>query len=430
MSDYSFDMDSASARMASLDVPADDFRPIPRISLQAFVDSPEIARVLDSMAADRRMARTHVKIHMGGLNAANDFYLSAPTPNLLMVESPGDEAELLAGLDELAGICDSGTKVVVLGLKNDVFLYRELLRRGISEYLVFPFDMFSVIRMIGELYFDPNAEPVGRTVAFLGSKGGCGSSTIAHNVAFSLSKASESDVVIADMDLPFGTAGLDFNQDPTQGIADAVFTPERIDDVFLDRILSKCSDNLSLLAAPATLERVYDFKDDDFVSLLETVRVGVPTVVLDVPHVWSGWVKRTLSVVDDIVITATPDLASLRNVKNMMDQLKLIRPTDHSPRLVLNQVGMPKRPEIKAADFEKALNISPVAIVPFDAAMFGAAANNGQMIAEYSPKSPTVGIFEEIGRVIAGRGVVQKAKRSALAPLMAKLGRGKTKKSA
>ena len=67
-----------------------------------------------------------------------------------------------------------------------------------------------------------------------------------------------------DLDLAFGTAGLDYNQDPPQGIADAVFSPDRIDTAFVDRLLSKCTDHLSLLAAPATLDRVYDFGAEAF----------------------------------------------------------------------------------------------------------------------------------------------------------------------
>ena len=75
---------------------------------------------------------------------------------------------------------------------------------------------------------------------------------------------SRSISVVADLDLAFGTAGLDYNQDPPQGIADAVFSPDRVDTAFVDRLLSKCTDHLNLLAAPATLDRVYDFGAEAF----------------------------------------------------------------------------------------------------------------------------------------------------------------------
>ena len=85
---------------------------------------------------------------------------------------------------------------------------------------------------------------------------------------------------------------------------------------------------------------------------------------------------------DDILVVAGPDLANLRNAKNMVDLLKSSRPNDHRPHYCLNQVGVPKRPEITPADFAKALESDPLAVIPFEPQLFGPAANNGQMIAE------------------------------------------------
>lgn len=404
-----------------------DLRSIPRIAVQAFCETPDVAAVLEQASADRRMAKTHVKIHMGGVSAAVDFYSSAPTPNLLLVETREKREQALEQVNKLAGVCDPGTKVILIGHYNDVLLYRELLRRGVSDYMVVPFDLYDVIREIGDIYLGDESKPVGRTVAFLGAKGGSGSSTIAHNVGFALSRSYEADVVIADMDLPWGTAGLDFNQDPPQTIADALQSPERIDDVYLDRILAKCADNLSLLAAPATLERTYDHDEASFDGVLDVIRASVPAVVLDLPHQWTGWVRRVLSLADDVVITATPDLASLRNTKNLVDQLKLIRPNDREAKIVINQVGVPKRPEIKPDDFRKALSMDITATIPFEPALFGSAANNGQMIAEVNAKSPIADTFAAIAAQVMGRTEVRKAKKSALAPLLAKFPIGRRK---
>jgi len=189
----------------------------------------------------------------------------------------------------------------------------------------------------------------------VGAKGGVGSSTIAHNVAWAIARDLAMDSVVADLDLAFGTAGLDYNQDPPQGIADAVFSPDRIDTAFVDRLLSKCTDHLSLLAAPATLDRVYDFGVEAFDAIFDTLRTTMPCIVLDVPHQWSGWTKRALIGADDILIVAAPDLASLRNTKNLFDLLRVSRPNDRPPLYCLNQVGIPKRPEINAGEFAKAI---------------------------------------------------------------------------
>jgi pilus assembly protein CpaE len=248
-----------------------------------------------------------------------------------------------------------------------------------------------------------------------------GASTVSHNIAWAIARDLNLDSVVTDLDLAFGTAGLDFNQDPPQGIADAVFSPERIDTAFVDRLLSKCSDNLSLLAAPATLDRVYDFGDEAFDSILDSLRATVPCIVLDLPHQWSGWAKRTLLAADDILIVAAPDLANLRNAKSMMDVLKAGRANDHRPFYLLNQVGVPKRPEIKSSDFAKALDDEPIAIIPFDPQLFGTAANNGQMIAEVSAKHPITEIFSQLGQLLTGRAEVKKQKTGILSPLLKKL---------
>jgi pilus assembly protein CpaE len=401
-----------------------EVRPVPRISIQAFCETPELAATIEAAAADRRMARAHVKVHMGGIGAAAEFYQSAATPNLIVVESRLPRDRLDAELDRLAEVCDSGTKVVVIGHVNDVDLYRDLVQRGVSEYLVAPVHLMRVIQAVSDLYNERASKPLGRTIAFIGGKGGVGSSMVAHNVAWAIARDLENDVVVADLDLAFGTAGLDFNQDPTQGIAEAINSPDRVDDIFLDRLLARCADHLNLLAAPATLDRTYDFDESTFDRILDVAQAGAPAVVIDLPHVWTSWVRKTLLSADEVVLTVEPDLANLRNAKNLSDLLRQARKNDSPPRLVINKTGLAKRPEIKVEDFASALSLTPAAVIPFDAQLFGNAANNGQMIAETDAKSPVVGIFEQLALALTGRGEVRKQKRAALAPLIARL-RGK-----
>src|SRR6476469_8431918 len=303
--------------------------PSPRVSVQAFCETVETAAAVQSAGEDRRLGKAHLKIQMGGMAAAIEAYRSAPTPNVIVLESDGRN-DLLTGLDHLATVCDAGTRVVVIGRINDVMLYRELVRRGVSDYVLAPVGAIDVVRSICNLFSAPEAKAVGRIIAVVGAKGGVGASTISHNVAWAIARDLAMDAVVADLDLAFGTAGLDYNQDPPQGIADAVFSPDRGDTAFIDRLLSKCTDHLSLLAAPATLDRVYDFGADAFDSVFDTLRTTMPCIVLDVPHQWSGWTKRALIAADDILIVAAPDLANLRNAKNIFDLLKTSRPNDRT----------------------------------------------------------------------------------------------------
>jgi len=398
----------------------DHIAPAPRVSVQAFCETVETAAAMQSAGEDRRLGKAHIKIQMGGMPAAVEAYRSAPTPNVIVLEADG-RGDVLAGLDQLASVCDAGTRVVVIGRINDVGFYRELIRRGVSDYVLAPVNALDVVRTICNLFTAPEAKAVGRIIAVVGAKGGVGASTIAHNVAWAVARDLAMDSVVADLDLAFGTAGLDYNQDPAQGIADAVFSPDRVDTAFIDRLLSKCTDHLSLLAAPATLDRVYDFGADAFDAIFDTLRSSMPCIVLDVPHQWSGWTKRALIGADDILIVAAPDLANLRNAKNIYDLLKASRPNDRAPLYCLNQVGVPKRPEINAAEFAKAIESKPIVTIPFDPQMFGAAANNGQMIAEISATHRTSELFLQIAQRLTGRSETKKPKGSLLAPLIEKL---------
>ena len=400
-------------------------RPIPRISIQAFCETEGVANPIERAGEDRRMAKAHLKVHMGGIATAIEFYQSAPTPNLILLESRSEPKQLLEQLAQLSEYCDPTSKVVVIGHYNDVGLYRELIRFGISEYVIAPVSMADVVSVISSIFIDPEAEPIGRAIAFVGAKGGVGSSTIAHNVAWAMSSLFKSEVVVADLDLAFGTANINFDQDPAQGIAEAVFSPERIDEVYLDRLLAQCAENLSLLAAPSTLERIYDFDPDAFAHIIDTAQRSAPMLVLDVPHIWSGWSKNTLMKADDIVITATPELANLRNAKNLVDMLKRLRPNDPAPKLIINQAGVPKRPEISAQDFAEPLGITPMSVIPFDPLLFGNAANNGRMLGEMDAKSPIVGAINEIAHVLTGRSEIKAKKKAGLGNILEKMKRNK-----
>jgi pilus assembly protein CpaE len=410
-----------SAASAEAAVQDEHIAPVPRISIQAFCESADVAAAMQAAGDDRRMIKAHLRVQMGGIAAAIEAYRSSATPNVVVIEFHGGGSELLAGLDALAESCDAGTRVIVIGHLNDIVLYREMVKRGVSDYVIAPVGPIDIIRTVSGLFYALDAKPVGRTLAVVGAKGGVGSSTVAHNIAWAIARDVHLDAVVADLDLPFGTAGLDFNQDPPQGIADAVMSPDRIDTAFVDRLLSKCTDHLSLLAAPATLDKVYDFGAEAFDSIFDVLRSTVPCIVLDVPHVWTGWSRRILIGADDILIVAEPDLANLRNTKNLVDLLRASRPNDSRPYYCLNQVGMPKRPEIKPADFAKALEFEPVASIPFEPALFGTAANNGQMVAEVSAGHRATDTFRQLAQTLTGRTETKRARSGLLTPLIEKL---------
>lgn len=387
-------------------------RLVPRITIQAFCENSQTAQLIESAMHDRRMSKAALTTHNGGIDGAVETYKSNPTPNLIIVETGLSPDEIPQALGRLAEVCDATTRVIVMGHVNDVLLYRELIRSGISEYIVLPADTQQIVAAITDLYAAEGAAPIGRTVGFIAAKGGAGSSTIAHNVAWSIATSLRQDCLILDMDLPFGTAGLNFNQDPPHGLADAVLASQKVDQTMLDRLMSKAANHINLLTAPATLDRSWDFAEGEFEQVIEMCQKSVPVVVLDIPHAWNGWTRQTLAALDEVVIVVEPDLANLRNAKNLADTIKAMRPTENAPKLVINKQGIPRRPEIGSGEFASSVECDLIGQIGFDAALFGTAANNGQMIAEVSANHKVNEIYRSIGMQVTGRHAGQETGKS------------------
>lgn len=392
----------------------DNVRPIPRVSIQAFCESDAVCNTLQKAASDRRVAKANFKVNMGGHKAAIDHFSSSPTPNLVILETRMEPVELMKALDTLADVCDPGSKVVVIGHYNDVYLYRELMRCGISEYLVAPISIADILGSIADIFTSEDAGPLGRSIAFLGARGGVGSSTVAHNVAWSISQLFETESILADCDLAFGTANIDFDRDPPQGIFEALASYQEMDETLLDRLLSKCGEHLSLLAAPSVVDRTYEFDLEAYRILVETAQRTAPIVALDMPHLWTDWTRMVLSEVDQVVVTAAPDLANLRNAKNIVETLVKLRPNDGPPILVMSQVGIPKKPEIAIDEFCEPLNLKPSIVLGFEPELFGEAANAGLMIRQSAPRHDVAKLFDDLAHQLTGRNVAKSEKKQTL----------------
>lgn len=365
----------------------------PHLSIKAFTQTPDMNAMFDRALRDRRLARVTSEMHSGGLQAALARFAQAQSPDVLLLEA---DRAALADLPALASVCDARTKVIIVGHDNDVVLYRSLLDQGVSEYLVAPVEGAELAAAIERVAADGNARRKGKVYAFIGANGGVGSSSIAQNVAWSMVDQSGAGVMLADLDLTFGCADLNFNVETGTQFFDALKADTKVDDALLDRLLVKRGTNLHILTHSTLLDREPDHLVRQLLETLKLARANFNHIALDLPNHWSPLVQDALLDADEVIVTAVPDLCSLRNAKALIDRLGRLRPNDAPPKFILNQCKMPKRAEIKASDFLQALNVQPVAALAFDAARFSAAASTGQMLSEVAPKSAAVKAFAHI----------------------------------
>ena len=373
-----------------------------RLTIDVFHATPEVAGSCEQFSHDRRFSKSRITLRAGGLDAAVAYYQNNATPQVVIVEEVSDDSAMLERLGHLAEVCVAGTRVVVIGKLNDIATYRTLIAQGVSEYLIGPVSATQISGTIEAIFADPKAKPRGRMIAFFGARGGVGSSTLAHNVAWSMARQTAEEVVLLDLDRAFGTVGLAFNAESRQTVSELLGEPDRIDAQMIDRILLKYDDRLHLLPSPSELRAWPPIEIDAIDKLLDLVRQMAPFVVLDLPHQWEPWIVHALESADVTVIVATPDLPNLRDTKSLLDTVGPRR-GDRAPiQVALNRMDALRKSQLTAKDFEETLKVAPSLSLPFDP-LFGEASNNGQMLGEVVKTSKIVESIAQFALALSGR---------------------------
>jgi pilus assembly protein CpaE len=354
---------------------------IHRFTIEAFPLSKDTEAALEGLSSEREFAKTKMTIHFGGMARAAKHYVDNPSPQFIIVEENGGPDEIQKGLESLAEVVEPGRKVIVIGSVNDVQAYRRLINQGVSEYLVGPVDTADIAAAIMSCVKDTNSTPKGRVISFVGSRGGVGSSTLATNIAWTLANATQEEVIGIDLDFNFGTMALALNLDPKQAVFEALTEAERIDPVLVERFMTEHGPHFSVLSTTGSLKEMAEPSTEEVERLIDICRSMAQFVVLDLPRQWSAWASSVLLLSDEIVLTANPDIANLRDAKMMFDWLKGRRGSA-SNRLVLNKADVAKRNQLSAKDFQDTLGVAPGLTIGFDPTLFAQLANNGQMVGE------------------------------------------------
>jgi len=382
-----------------------------RINIGAFVLTEAVAEAVRGLDGDRLFLRSSVSVVEGGMESALSQLNDRSTPELLIVETVAKGEALFAELNALSGVCLPGTRVIIIGAENDINLFKTLIDQGISQYFVTTLTADELKDAIVNAFADESANAKCRTIAFAGLSGGVGSSVLAHNVGSQLAAMYDEDVIIVDLDIPYGTAALSFNIQPSSSIVDALAQLESIDESLLIRFLESGEKNVSLLCSPGNLNTGVDITDRSLEKVLTIVRQMASYVILDVPHQWNNWVQDVLVDADETVIVGAPNLYNLRNGKNMIEFLAPNRGVHVPTRFVLNKVGESKKGELESREFKEVMNVQPALSIPYDSEAFNAAMNNGDMINKTAARSKAAQSIETLAMMVSGKESLTQVKK-------------------
>jgi pilus assembly protein CpaE len=320
-----------------------------------------------------------------------------------------DISESSAPIAEISAARNTGgsdLKIVVIGSINDVGLYRDLVSSGANDYLVKPVGRDG----LGAALYKRGAaaeggDELGQVVTFIGSRGGVGTTTTAVSCAWLLAEKRQQKTVLFDLDLHYGTAALQLDTDPGHGLCEGIEPPSRIDSLFIDRVMLKISDHLSVMAAEADISRTLLVDAGAISVLLYELRQKFAWVLVDLPRGGTPTQHAVLAATSHIVLLCERSLAGLRDTIRLQT---LLRERASQAQILLIEGACGDRHVIGKADFEKAVGKSLDGFLPYDTKLTSAAANEGLPLPAAAPRSLIVCEIEKLTAMLAGPAAAQK----------------------
>lgn len=348
-----------------------------------FTDDAALKAAAEAASQDPRLSRSRVKIIGGGVLDAAEHLASHPSPDVLIVHDAVDD-EVWTRLEKLADSVESHCHVVVAGPRDSVAIYREMVGRGVADYIGGEIEPREIADCICRQFSDEDATPKGKLVVVVSAVGGAGGSTVAAVLASDLAKRY-GDAVLMDLDLPMGTSALMLAVDPREPLANALANPG-LDAAMIERFMAR-EGGVRVLSTPGSLREIPVLDADIIEHLVGVVRGMTKVTVVDLPKGWGEAYGRLVTVADEIVLVSSTDLASLRNCRMIVEDVAGRRVDGRRPRLVVNRVGLDKKNEYGVADFTESGGTAPAAMVPFDCDALHAAVADGRPLSDAGGKA-------------------------------------------
>jgi len=358
-----------------------------RVRLMAFVANGESEASLQACLS--QLSFPDATIKTGGIARAIRHLGAERSPENIIVDISGTDMPA-SRVHDLAQLCEPGVTVIAIGDRNDIGLYRDLVQAGVSEYVVKPITPQLLAKALSPQPTPVEGIPVsrklGKMVAFVGARGGVGTTTLAINLAWYLADRQKRRVLLLDLDLQTGDCALALNVTPTPGLSDALANPLRIDSVFLERAMTTHSERLFVLSAEEPLRAEVNFPAEAVYTLIGVLRMQYHYIIVDVPRLPGAPYRRSLDMADIRVIVADQTLRSVRDAVRLQAALRE-GSAAHRNLLVVNRNGEGGRYAMTLDEMAK-VDLHPKVVIPFRPKLFTAAA-----LARYSRLTEAVAVL-------------------------------------
>jgi pilus assembly protein CpaE len=363
------------------------------------------------------------KVRSGDLASAQRAIDPAAPPDLMLLDISNSD-DPVTGLEDLLQLCPRTTQVLVIGSVNDVSLYRALMSLGVVDYLVKPVSGDVLHDALAAVVDHRGAEsaaalPRIQAYAFLGARGGIGTTTITAAIAWYFVNEFHQRAALVDLDLHFGTLALSLDLEPGRGLREALEHPERIDDLLLSSAMASAGDRLKVLASEESLDEAFHFHPDALGPLFDALSNDFDRLMIDLPRRLDDCGRHLVANADQLVLITDMSLPGLRDTLRLIDLAKRVG-TRTPPLVVASQVGAPHRGEISQREFERGLGAGIDHLISFDPKAAVAMAHEGKALPAAARTSKAAEEMLALAQRLSGREAGGK-KRARGLPLLGRL---------
>ncbi|MGO8918099.1 MAG: CpaE family protein [Stellaceae bacterium] len=347
---------------------------------------------------------SNAKVRAGGLEAARGSIDITVPPSLVLVDL-SDASDPVEGIHELAQLCGPQTRFLAIGSINDVSLYRQLVGLGVADYLVKPVSSELLCEAFASAirtYASPGEARSTRLFAFVGARGGVGTTTLAVSTAWLLANEFKLRTALIDLDLHFGNLALSLDLEPGRGLREALENPERTDSMLLASAMVTQGEKLPILATEEPLEEQLAFDGGAVAPLLSALSQDYDCLVVDLPRTLDAMGRQVIALADAAIVVTDLSLSALRDTVRLSELAKALE-SRAKPLLVANQVGAEHRGEIGRAEFERGVGGALDYAVPFDVKALVASSHSGKALPDAAQGSKAAAELRKLAARLAGR---------------------------
>lgn len=344
---------------------------LPQSSVAIYSTDKETLEAGRDLPGDWRFARVSVQVEEGDLDSAISAYQDLKSPNLIIIQTEKLDETFTQKLGDLAECCAEGTNAIVIGPVNDVYLYRQLIDMGVSDYLVKPVDTGMLSEVIAGTLIEQIGVSGSRLIACIGAKGGVGTSSLVEAMGWSMAEILKQKTIIIDPSGGWSTHPVGIGFEPASTLAEAARAAENTDEDNLKRMIFQASERLMVLSTGGDVMLEPAIDTESLEGLLDNLMAKYPVVLVDLSGCPSDIKKTICSRANKIVVVTTATPPSLRLTRGLVQEIKDVRGNeDGDIHLVLNMEGFSSTYELGKADIQKALGLKADMVLPFDPKVF------------------------------------------------------------